>query len=161
MTSIHSIWSRMEIKYRWFQDPGEPREGATQASRSEFWLVSIWSAENVWPPRSNLEICSFSGLRSSLLRPDRDVRAGMHGSVQTRAGFSPASDGSAMLSQSNIGPAVAGPAGPAPPPCSRWEQCVSIYLVCHTSHSLRVNTKFASSIPTEGTNCGGQCILGR
>ena len=91
MTSIHSIWSRMEIKYRWFQDPGEPREGATQASQSEFWLASIWSAENVWPPRSNLEICSFSGLRSSLLRACTfgpwPSRAGMHGSVQTMRGL--------------------------------------------------------------------------
>jgi len=31
-------------------------------------------------------------------------------------GFSPASKGLAMLSQSKIGPAVAGSAGPAPPP---------------------------------------------
>ena len=38
--------------------PGEPREGATHASRSEFCLVfslivfQATPAENVWPPRS-------------------------------------------------------------------------------------------------------------
>ena len=62
-----------------------------------------------------LKICSFTGLPSSLLRPDRDVRAGMD-LYRRYADFSPASKGSAMLPQSNIGPAVAGSAGPSPPP---------------------------------------------
>ena len=69
------------------------------------------------------------------LCPDRDVRAGMD-LYRRCAGFSekPASNGSAMLSQSNIGPAVAGSAEPAcSAPRSRWEQCVNIYLVCHAS----------------------------
>ena len=46
-----------------------------------------------------LEICSFSGLRNSFLRPDRDVRAGMD-LYRRYGGFSPASKGPAMLSQS-------------------------------------------------------------
>ena len=41
---------------------------------------------------------SFSGLRSSFLRPDRDVRAGMDLYIRY-GGFSPASKGPAMLSQ--------------------------------------------------------------
>ena len=66
-----------------------------------------------------LKICSFSGLRSSLLRPDRDVHAGMD-LYGRHTGFSPASRHQAKgrryyLSQ-NIGPAVAGSAGPAPAP---------------------------------------------
>ena len=43
---------------RWFQSPGEPHEGVTHASRSEFCLVvslivfRATPAENVWPPHS-------------------------------------------------------------------------------------------------------------
>ena len=66
------------------------------------------------------KICLFSGLRSSLLRPHHDVRAGMD-LYKRYTGFSPASKGLAMLSQSNIGPAVARSAGPASPPLLHWD----------------------------------------
>ena len=50
----------------------ERREGATHAL--EFCLSSIAGRECV---ATALRICSFSGLRTSLLRPVRDVGAGM------------------------------------------------------------------------------------
>ena len=98
-------------------------EGATHASWSEFCLVFsliIFTLSNADREcvATTLKICSFSDIHSS---PDRDVRAGKdlyctdpcpHRSLPARtsrsmstvyrryAGFSPASKGSAMLSQS-------------------------------------------------------------
>ena len=50
-----------------------------------------------------LKICSFSGLRSSLLHPDRDVRAGMELSRTIRG----QAKGRRCYLTQNIGPAVA------------------------------------------------------
>ena len=92
--------------------PRELREGATHASQSEFWLIfyvfQATLAENVSPPRSK----SFSGLCSSFLRPDRDVRTCTD---NRRASRLQTKVQRCYLGQ-NIGPAVAGSAGPAPPP---------------------------------------------
>ena len=66
-----------------FNLPGEPHEGATQGSRSEFCLVFsliVFRATpvvNVWPPRSK-SVRSQVSMHSSL---DRDVRAGIDSRV--------------------------------------------------------------------------------
>ena len=77
-------------------------------------VIQATPAENVWHPRSKSARSQVSG--SSLLLTDRDVRASMD-LYGRHAGFSPATKRSAIyyLSQ-NIGPAVAGSAGLAPPP---------------------------------------------
>ena len=62
-----------------------------------------------------LKICSFSGLSSFLLRLERDIRAGMICTDDTRTFRLQAKGRRPYLSQ-NIGPAVAGSAGPVPPP---------------------------------------------
>ena len=54
-------------------------------------------------------------LRSSLLRPDRDIRVGMD-LYRRCAGFCLQVKGQRCYLSQNIGPAVAGSAGPAPPP---------------------------------------------
>ena len=61
--------------------PGEPREGAAQATRSEFCfgfsLDSIPSNAVQECVANVLKICSFPGLPISLLRLKREVRSGI------------------------------------------------------------------------------------
>ena len=96
-------WKKHWISVHWrFQTPWERREGVTHASQLEFCLLFILivfqasSAENVWPPRSKSARSQVSTALFHVL-----TMTFVHGSVQDLyAGFSPASKGSAMLSQS-------------------------------------------------------------
>ena len=108
---------RMEISvHRRFQAPGEPRmkERPTQAGQ----LVLSYSNQRqpkMCGHRAQTLIWSFSGLRSSLLRSDRTFVWAWICTDDTRASRLQVKGRRWYLGQ-NIGPAVAGSAGPAPPP---------------------------------------------
>ena len=114
---IHFTFACMEVSiHRQFQSPGESREEGTYASRSEFCLVfslivfRATPAENVWPPRSN-SVCSQV---SAALWTVAFVRAWIC-TDDTWASCQQAI-GRRYYPSQNIGPAVAGSAGPAVPP---------------------------------------------
>ena len=89
------------------------KERPTQASQN-FASYRIPSNDGRECVATGLKIFSFSGLHRSLFTFRPYIRVGIN-MYRRYAGFSPASNRSAMLSH-NIGPAVAGSAGPAPPP---------------------------------------------
>ena len=106
---IHFTFACMEVSInRRFQFPGEPHEGATHASRSEFCLVfslivfRATPAEDVWPPRSK----SVRSQVSAALWTMAFVRAWIC-TDDTRASRQQAKGRRCYLSE-NIGPVVAG-----------------------------------------------------
>ena len=85
---IHFTSARTEISvHRRFQAAWERREGATHASWLEFCLVFcliVIQARTCGRRAQNLLVLRSPQLS---LRPDRDIHAGMHGSVQTIRGL--------------------------------------------------------------------------
>ena len=132
-----SAHNAMEMSvHQWFQALREPREGTMHASWSQFCLVFSLIAtpgDNVWPPRSKSARSQLSPKLSFTSRPG-DVCAGMY-LYRWYTGFSPASKESGCYFSQNIGPAVAGSAGPALSPLKyRWR--LIMVNICNTSHVL-------------------------
>ena len=165
---IHFTFACMEVSiHRRFQSPGEPREGVTHASQSEFCLVfsliifRAMPAENVWPSCSK-SVCSQV---SAVLWTMVLVRAWIC-TDDMRASRQQANGRRCYLSQ-NIGPAVAGSAGPAPPPlvlytCTIFNKSSACYsievlsreLVCHAiTEDTTSCSKMLQLLKCAGTPC--------
>ena len=124
----------MEISVHWrFQVPGEPHERATQQA-SQLVLSSMNASREC--------VATALILRSPQLSftSGPQVRAGMD-LYRQYVGISPASKGRRCYLSVNIGPAVAGSAGPAPPPLIfilnftiQFKWCTSDYKIQYGSY---------------------------
>ena len=135
---IHFTFACMEVSiHRRFQSPGEPREGATHPSRSEFCLLfslivfRATPVENVWPPRSKSVLSQVS----AALWPVAFVRAWI--CTDDGAGFLPAGKGSAQSKHWSGGCRVCRTCSAAP------GVGVTVFETIKRSHNLRAWLRFA------------------
>ena len=130
----------MEISvHRRFQVPGEPRERATHASRSGSLIFNQRQPRMCGHRAQTYDLLILRSPQLSFTSGPQ-VRAGMD-LYRRYVGISPASKGRRCYLSQNIGPAVAGSAGPAPPSLIfilnftiQFKWCTSDYKIQYGSY---------------------------